>query len=90
AKKAIMVSAANLQPTVSLSGNAYGIGPPSNVQALGVFAVNLNWRLRGFGIVDSMDVAQARWQARQAALQAQKELETVCREVRNSYVQVLD
>jgi outer membrane protein TolC len=90
AKKAIMVSAANLQPSVSVSGNIYGIGPPSNVQALGVLAINANWRLRGLGIVDSMDVAQARWQARQAALQAQKELQTVCRQVRNSYVQILD
>ena len=49
AKKAILVSAANLQPSVALSGNVYGIGPPSNVQALGVFAVNINWRLRGHG-----------------------------------------
>ena len=90
AKKAIMVSAANLQPSVALSGNLYGIGPPSNVPALGVLAINANWRLRGFGIVDSMDVAQARWQARQAGLQSQKELQTICSQVRNSYVQILD
>jgi outer membrane protein TolC len=90
AKKAILVSAANLQPSVALSGNVYGIGPPSNVQALGVFAVNINWRLRGMGIVDSMDTAQARWQARQATLQAQKELQTICGQVRNSYVRSLD
>jgi outer membrane protein TolC len=90
AKKAIVVSAANLQPTVSLSGQAYGIGPPSNVQSLGVFTVNANWRLKGFGTVDSMDVIRAKWEARQAALQSQKELQTVCSQVRNSYLQILD
>jgi outer membrane protein TolC len=90
AKKAIMVSAANLQPTVALSGNEYGIGPSGNIHGLGVFAVNINWRLRGMGVVDSMDTAQARWQARQAALQATKELQTICSQVRNSYVQILD
>ena len=90
ARKAIVVAAANLQPSVALSGNAYGIGPPSNVELLGVFAVNINWRLRGFGVVDSMDMVNAKWQARQASLQAQKQLQTVCRQVRNSYVQMLD
>ncbi len=90
AKKAIIVSAASLQPTVSLSGQAYGIGPPTNVQALGVFAVNANWRLKGLGTVDSMDAVRAKWEARQAALQSQKELQTVCNQVRNSYLQILD
>jgi outer membrane protein len=90
AKRSIMVAAANLQPSVLLSGNAYGIGPPSNVQALGVFAINANWRLRGFGTVDGFDVQQARWQARQASLQSQKELQTVLTQVRNSYLQILD
>jgi len=90
AKKAILVSAANLQPSVLLSGNAYGIGPPSNVQALGVFSVNVNWRLRGMGTVDSFNIQQARWQARQSMLQSQKELQTVLSQVRNSYLQILD
>ncbi len=90
ARKAIMVSAANLQPTLLLSGSVYGIGPPSNIQALNVFSVNANWRLRGFGTVDAMNVEQARWQARQARLQAQKELQTVLNQVRNSYLQILD
>jgi len=90
ARKAVIVAAANLQPSVALSGNAYGIGQPSNVELLGVFAVNINWRLRGFGVVDSMDMANAKWQARQASLQAQKQLQMVCRQVRNSYVQMLD
>lgn len=90
AKKALVVSASGLQPTVSLSGQAYGIGPPSNVQALGVFSVNANWRLPGLATVDSMSVVRAKWEARQAALQSQKELQTVCSEVRNSYLQILD
>jgi len=90
AKRAIMVAAANLQPTVLISGNAYGIGPPSNVQALGVLAINANWRLRGAGTVDAFDIQQARWQARQASLNSQKELQTVLSQVRNSYLQILD
>ncbi len=90
AKKALVVSTSGLQPTVSLSGQAYGIGPPSNVQALGVFAVRANWRLAGLSTVDSMSVVRAKWEAREAALQAQKELQTVCTEVRNSYLQILD
>ncbi len=90
AKKAIMVAAASLQPTVSLNGNVYGIGGPSNVQALGVFSLNVNWRLRGFGTVDMFNVQQAKWQARQTRLQAQKELQTVISQVRNSYLQILD
>lgn len=90
AKKAIIVSTSGLQPTVSLSGQAYGIGPPSNVNALGVFAVNANWRLKGLATVDSMEAVRAKWEARQAALQSQKELQTVCSQVRNSYLQILD
>jgi outer membrane protein len=90
AKKAIMVAAANLQPTVLLSGNAYGIGPPNNVQALGVFAINANWRLRGAGTVDAFYIQQARWQARQASLNSQKELQTILSQARNSYLQILD
>ena len=49
AKRSIMVQAAKLQPTVLLSGAAYGIGPPKNVQALGLFSVSVDWRLKGFG-----------------------------------------
>ncbi|MBS1955797.1 MAG: TolC family protein [Cyanobacteria bacterium SZAS-4] len=90
AKKAIVVSTSGLQPTVSLSGQAYGIGPPSNVNALGVFAINANWRLKGLATVDSMEAVRAKWEARQAALQSQKELQTVCSQVRNSYLKILD
>lgn len=90
AKKALVVSTSGLLPTVSLSGQAYGIGPPSNVQALGVFSVNANWRLKGLATVDSFDTVRAKWEARQAALQSQKELQTVCSQVRNSYLQILD
>jgi outer membrane protein TolC len=90
AKKAIIVSGSNLQPKVGLSGNIYGIGPPSNVSSLFVFAVNANWQLKGFGTVDSFAVQQSRWQARQASLQCQKELQTVLGQVRNSLLQSLD
>ncbi len=89
AKKQIAVAAANLQPSVSITGNAYGIGPPNNNRALGVVALNANWRLRGFGVVDSMQVQQAKWKAREAAIESQKELQDICAQVRNSYVQIL-
>lgn len=90
AKKAIMISLAKLQPTVLLGGQAYGIGPPGNVQSLGTFFVNINWRLTGMGVVDSMDTVKAKWAARQAQIQAQKELQTICKQVRSSYIQILD
>jgi len=90
AKRAIIVSGSKLQPTVALSGNIYGIGPPSNLQSLWVFAVNANWQLRGAGTVDAFAVEQSRWQARQAALESQKELQTVLGQVRNSFLQSLD
>ena len=90
AKKAILVAAANLHPTVLLTGAAYGIGPPKAVGPLGLFSVQVNWRLKGFGTVDAFNIQQARWQARQANLQAQKELQTVLEQVRNSYLQILD
>lgn len=90
AKKGIIVSTSGLQPTVSVSGQAYGIGPPSNVNALGVFSVNANWRLKGLATTDSMEINRAKWEARQAALQSQKELQVVCEQVRNSYLKILD
>ena len=84
------MAAAKLQPTVLLSGSGYGIGPPSNIQGLGLFSITANWRLKGFGTVDAFNVQQARWQARQARLNAQKELQLVLNQVRNSYLQILD
>ena len=90
AKKAIVVAAANLQPTVLLAANIYGIGPPANIQALNLFSLNVNWKLKGFGTVDAFNVEQARWQARQAGLQQKKELQTVLSQVRNAYIQILD
>ena len=90
AKRSIMVQAAKLQPTVLLSGAAYGIGPPKNVQALGLFSVSVDWRLKGFGTVDAFNVQQARWLAHQQNLESEKELQTILAQVRNSFVQVLD
>jgi outer membrane protein TolC len=46
--------------------------------------------LQGLATVDSMEVVRAKWEARQAALQSQKELQTVCSQVRNSYLKILD
>ncbi|MBU6451707.1 MAG: TolC family protein [Cyanobacteria bacterium REEB67] len=90
AKRSIMVAAAKLQPTVLLSGQAYGIGPTNNVQALGLFSVAVNWRLKGMGTVDAFNVQQARWTAHQSKLEAEKEMQTVLGQVRNAYVQILD
>ena len=90
AKRAIVVAAANLQPTVRLAAASYGIGPPSNVQGLGLFSVNIDWRLKGVGTVDVFNIQQAKWQARQARLNAQKEFQLVLGQVRNSYLQILD
>jgi outer membrane protein TolC len=90
AKRAIIVAGAKLQPNVTLGGNIYGIGTASVITPLWVFNVAANWQPHGAGTVDSFAIQQARWQARQAALQSQKELQTVLGQVRNSLLQSLD
>ncbi len=90
AKRAIIVAAAPLQPTMAVSGNILGVGPPSRVGFLAALGVSVNWKLGGLGTSDITEVQGSRWQARQAYLQANKELVTVLNQVRSSLLQSLD
>lgn len=90
AKRAIVVAAAPLQPTFALSGNILGVGPPRQVEALYVLGLNVNWSLGGMGTVDYSNLQAARWQARQAHLQANKELVAVLAQARQSLLRSLD
>jgi outer membrane protein TolC len=90
AKRAIIVAGAPLQPNFALSGNILGLGPPRQLEALYVLGLNVNWQLGGMGTIDSANVQVARWQARQAHLQANKELVTILAQARTSLLQSLD
>jgi len=90
AKRAIIVAAAPLQPTMAVSGNVLGVGPPSRIGFLAALGVSVNWKLGGLGSTDITAVQGSRWQAREAYLQANKELVTVLNQVRSSLLQSLD
>jgi OMF family outer membrane factor len=91
AKAAIVINAAGLQPTFAFNGTIFGISPSwQHMAALYTIGFNLNWNLPGVGTVDAANVATAKVQARQAALQAQKELVTVMDQVRTSFLRSLD
>jgi len=90
AKRAIVVAGAPLQPTFALTGNIYGIGPPSQIGTLYALGLNVNWQMGGLGTVDLANVQASRWQARVAQIQANKELVTVLGQVRSSFLQSLD
>lgn len=90
AKRAIMVAGAPLQPTVALGGTVYGIGAGSGkLSSLGVLNFSVNWMLGSLGTTDLANIQQARWQARQAAIQAKQTFQTVFEQVHVSYDQSL-
>lgn len=88
AKKAIVVAGAPLQPDFHFGGNILGVGEKS-VSALYVINFGINWNIPGLGTVDLANLQAARFQAREALLQSQKELNTVINEVRKSYLKTL-
>jgi len=88
AKRAIVVAGANLQPKVNLAGGIYGVGS-TNLNAISFLSLNINWLIKGFGTTDWTNIQQARWQARQALIRANRELLTVLEQVRTSLLQSL-
>ncbi len=90
AKASIIVATSPLQPTFALSGNIVGAGPPSQLEALYALGIAANWQLGGLGTVDSAKIALSRSQARQSALQEQRELVTVLDQVRTAFIRGLD
>lgn len=90
AKKAIVVAAAPLQPTAALAGNVYGVGA-AGASTSSIFMLNfsVNWTLGKMGTTDLANIQKARWQARQAAIQAKQAFNDVFEQVRSAYDQSL-
>jgi OMF family outer membrane factor len=92
AKRAIVVAAAPLQPKAQLSGTVYGISAAPELGSLSsIFVLNfgINWTLGALGTTDLANIQGARWQARQAAIQAKQSFQTVFEQVRTAYDQSL-
>lgn len=90
AKRAIVVAAAPLHPQVDLGGTVYGVGaahsPTSSIYLLNF---SVNWTLGSLGTTDLANIQQARWQARQASVQAKQSFQDVFVQVRTAYDQSL-
>lgn len=86
AKRAIMVAQAPLQPNISLNGAVYGVGAgSSSLDAIYTLNFGIKWALGGMGTTDAANIQRARWNARQAAIQAKQSFLKVFSEVRSSY-----
>ncbi len=86
ARQQINIARADLLPSVSLGGNIFGIASKvGTMSPTYLLNFGVNWQLQGLGTTATTDVATARWQARQAMLQAHQAFLNVCDQVRNSY-----
>ncbi|MBX9687682.1 MAG: TolC family protein [Candidatus Obscuribacterales bacterium] len=86
AKQAIIVAASPLQPKITLAGSVYGIGAgSSNLDPLYTLNFGVKWALGGLGTSDLANIQKAKWDARQAAIQAKQIFLNVFEEVRSSY-----
>ena len=90
ARRAIVVAQAPLHPQVNVNGNIYGIGANgSGLDALYNIALQVNWQLGKLGLQDAANIAQAKWQAREAAVRAKTEFKNVFEQVRTTFDQSL-
>jgi len=90
AKAQIIIAGAPLHPQVTLNGNVYGIGTTlSNIGSLFVLNFGVNWTLGNLGLSDTANIQSSRWQARDAAIQANKQFLNVFDQVRSSYAETL-
>jgi outer membrane protein TolC len=90
AKRAIVVAAAPLQPTVSLAGSVYGVGASGkSLDPIYVLNFGINWKLGALGTTDLANIQAARWQSRQSAIQAKRTFLDVFQQVRVAYDQSL-
>ncbi|HIA52342.1 MAG TPA: TolC family protein [Candidatus Melainabacteria bacterium] len=85
AKRAIVVAAAPMQPNVSFGGSIVGVGTGGNLDPIYNINLGIKWGLGGMGTKDLLNMQRARWEARQAAVQAKKTFLNVFDEVRTSY-----
>ncbi|MCC6980822.1 MAG: TolC family protein [Candidatus Melainabacteria bacterium] len=85
AKRAIIVAAAPMHPNVSFGGTIFGVGAGGNIDPIYAINLGVKWNLGGMGTTDLANMQRARWEARQAAVQAKKTFLNVFDEVRTSY-----
>ncbi len=86
AKASILTAAAPLAPNVTLGGNIYGVGV--NIGNLGpVYLLNfgVKWSFGGLGMTDLANIKGAKYRARQALVDANKEFLNVYDQVRTSF-----
>jgi outer membrane protein TolC len=90
AKKAIVVAAAPLSPKINIAGNIYGIGPNlADIQAIFQLSFAINFTFGGLGMTDYTNIQTAKWRARQALVQANKEFNTIIDQARTAYIDTL-
>jgi len=79
------VAAAPMQPNVAVGGSIFGVGTNGNLDPIYTINLGIKWTLGGMGATDLANMQKARWEARQAAVQAKKTFLNVFDEVRTSY-----
>ncbi|MBX3153819.1 TolC family protein [Candidatus Obscuribacterales bacterium] len=86
AKRAIVVAAAPLQPGVTFGGSVFGIAAGGgNFDKIFNLNLGVKWTLGGLGTTALANAQRARWEARQAAIQAKQTFLDVFDQVRSSY-----
>lgn len=86
AKREIMASASGVLPSLSLGGNIIGLQSRiGRMYPTYLLNFGLSWKLDGLGTKTLAGVQVARWQARQAMLEANQQFLDVMEQVRNSY-----
>lgn len=86
AKAAIYTSVAPATPVVTLNGAVYGVG--QNIGNLGhawLLNFGVRWTLGGLALTEIANANNAKWQARQAMIEANKQFVNVFDQVRTSF-----
>lgn len=90
AQKNVVVAAAPLHPTLSFGGTAYGIGSSANnLSNLNSLNLSVNWNLTALGTQSLADIKTAELGVRETSIRLNKEYNSVVRQVRESYLEML-
>lgn len=83
----IKVASAALKPTVQAGINVIPTGRTgSNIEALMVANIGVNWALGGLGVVDYNRIKAAKVNARNASVEVEKQVVNVVKDVRTTYL----
>lgn len=87
AKAAVVVAGAPLHPTVQAIANVIPTGRTgSNIEALFLASINVNWQLGGLGTVEYNRLKAAKLEVKNADIRLQKQILDVNKDVRSSYL----